>query len=126
MTFRYPLTTKTAEWALRHNLAQIDPKGIELAWLLWFTAFEASTSLERDALIERGAEIYRNWHLARFESAVEDDYVIGPHLQTLLDTSDQDERVGALEGLLNGETGRLDCGLLWSWLEGQRSGKETS
>ncbi len=57
------------------------------------------------------------WYREQFDSDIDDDYVLGPDLQTLLSTSDQGERAEALQGLLNGETGRLDCGTLWSWLE---------
>lgn len=46
---------------------------------------------------------YQSAHAERFESGVGDDYVLGPEW----------EAIGkALRGLLNGETGRLDCGTL--------------
>ena len=42
-------------------------------------------------------------HKARFESAIGEDYVLGPQWQAIGE---------GLRGLLNGETGRLDCGTL--------------
>ncbi len=50
-----------------------------------------------------GWQQYAKAHHARYESDIGDDLVIGPHWKD----------IGvALRGLLNGESGRLDCGTL--------------
>jgi hypothetical protein len=47
--------------------------------------------------------VYADAHAERFESSIGDDYVLGPIW----------ERMGRTIGeLLNGETGRLDCGTI--------------
>jgi hypothetical protein len=50
-----------------------------------------------------GWEAYAKSHKSRYESLIGSDYVLGPAWQ----------RVGeGIRALLNGETGRLDCGTL--------------
>lgn len=51
----------------------------------------------------RGWLQYAEDHKARYESVIGDDGVLGPYWESIGD---------ALRGLLNGETGRLDCGTL--------------
>jgi hypothetical protein len=46
---------------------------------------------------------YRKQHKARYDSDILEDYVLGPEWRAI---------GNALLGLLNGETGRLDCGTL--------------
>src|SRR5689334_11744723 len=54
-------------------------------------------------------EMFKGWakyaedHKARYESPIGDDGVLGDYWESIGD---------ALRGLLNGETGRLDCGTL--------------
>jgi hypothetical protein len=51
----------------------------------------------------RAWEKYATAHKARFDSTIGEDYVLGPRW----------EEIGmGIRGLLNGETGRLDCGTL--------------
>lgn len=75
-------------WALRHLQAWSDPKGFERPVVAMYQALAQ----------------YADSHAARYGSPIGEDYVIGkdgwlPMLQ-------------ALRVLLNGETGRLDCGTL--------------
>lgn len=51
----------------------------------------------------RGWAEYAEDHKARYETPVGDDGVLGAYWESMGD---------ALRGLLNGETGRLDCGTL--------------
>lgn len=51
----------------------------------------------------RAWQAYASAHKARFEGTIGEDYVLGPEWQAIGQ---------ALIGLLNGETGRLDCGTL--------------
>lgn len=53
-------------------------------------------------MLESWAE-YAKGHKARFESTIGEDYVLGPQWQAIGE---------GIRGLLNGETGRLDCGTL--------------
>lgn len=74
-------------WDIQHNEAIDWPKGLEAAivkmLLFW--------------------EMYAKEHQKRNESPIGDDYVLGPEWRD----------IGlAIRGLLNGETGRLDCGTL--------------
>lgn len=46
---------------------------------------------------------YQSAHAERFKSGIGDDYVLGPEWEAI---------GNALRGLLNGETGWLDCGTL--------------
>lgn len=73
-------------------------------------AFEAAVSLSVKALA-----LYADAHAARFGSPIGSDYVLGPLFAGWL---------SSLLGLLNGETGRLDCGTLDGLLReiGRRAG----
>ena len=51
----------------------------------------------------RGWAEYADQHARRYESKIGDDGVLGPAWESIGD---------AMRGLLNGETGRLDCGTL--------------
>jgi len=51
----------------------------------------------------KGWLAYADVHKARFESEIGEDYVLGPQWEAIGDS---------LRGVLNGETGRLDCGTL--------------
>jgi len=55
------------------------------------------------ALLWRGIVEYARRHERRFESPIGEDYVLGPHWLDMC---------RAFRGLLDGETGRLDCGTL--------------
>jgi hypothetical protein len=120
MRAAYPIVRPKADWQKRHNAALTDPKGVEQAWVLLISALVQDTSVERTRLFTLGTQQYRLQYLLRFESEVGSDYVLGPHLKQVEGTDNQDEVVEGLQGLLNGDTGRLDCGTLWSWLEEQR------
>lgn len=72
-------------WAARHQAAVYSPDGFERPIL------SLATSLA----------IYAEAHQARYESPIGDDGVLG---------QDWEVMARALLGLLNGETGRLDCG----------------
>lgn len=74
-------------WMAQHNEAIDYPKGFEVPvvrMLLYWAK-------------------YAEEHNKRFESPIGEDYVLGPQWQTLGES---------IRGLLNGETGRLDCGTL--------------
>jgi hypothetical protein len=53
-------------------------------------------------------------HRVRFGSEIEEDYVLGPEFAAMVD---------GLRGLLNGETGELDCGTLDGALLALRGGE---
>jgi len=53
--------------------------------------------------------LYADAHAKEYESSLGDDYVLGPEWAAM---------VRGLIGLLNGETGRLDCGTLDAVLRG--------
>ncbi|GAC1496209.1 MAG: hypothetical protein NVS1B2_16170 [Vulcanimicrobiaceae bacterium] len=73
-------------WAERHNAAMRDPReGFEDALVGALTAWNK----------------YAAAHLARYESPIGEDYVLGPAWI---------QWGNALRTILNGETGRLDCG----------------
>ncbi len=78
-------------WANRHNSALASPRGFERPVVHMLRAISA----------------YRGLHLARYESDVMDDYVIGDGVK---------EIAAGLRTLLNGETGRLDCGTIDAYL----------
>lgn len=92
MTYRLDEISNTADptnsrWVARHLEALRFPEGPEVPLV---------------ALL-RGWIDYANTHRNRFECGIGEDGVLGPEW----------ERIGnALLGLLNGETGRLDCGTL--------------
>ena len=74
-------------WQDRHHDAIRSPRGPEVAIV---------------GLLRAWCE-YANRHRERFESGIGEDYVLGPEWA----------RIGiAVRGLLNGESGRLDCGTL--------------
>ena len=76
------------DWQGRHMSAVLNPK-------LHFEA--AIVGMVKVWLV------YADGHRARYESGIGEDYVLGPEW----------ESIGrSLIGLLNGETGRLDCGTL--------------
>lgn len=83
---------KTQEWALRHVNATYNPQGPEGAVLT----------------LLKGWIEYAQWHESRYEGPITDDYYLGT----------QWVRVGhAIKELLNGDTGRLDCGTLSEIIE---------
>ena len=79
--------TEATNWAVRHNQAVAVPKEEEYGMVHML----------------RGWTEYAKLHLSRCESPISDDYVLGPEWQAIGE---------AIRGLLNGETGRLDCGTL--------------
>lgn len=75
-------------WIGQHQQAMVDPRtGHESALVRMLSGWDE----------------YREAHAERFSSGVGDDYVLGPEWKAIGE---------ALLGLLNGETGRLDCGTL--------------
>jgi len=75
------------QWRQLHDAARIAPKGHEVAIVGLL-----------DALIR-----YARLHVEAYHSPVGEDYVLGDHFA----------QIGLnIHGLLNGETGRLDCGTL--------------
>lgn len=75
------------QWAYEHNHAIDSPKGFEVPIVRMLHFWE----------------MYAVEHAKRFESQIGYDYVLGVEWQ----------RMGeSMRGLLNGETGRLDCGTL--------------
>lgn len=54
-------------------------------------------------LISRALRLYAEQHAERYESPIGADYVLGDHWKDI---------ARGLIGLLNGETGRLDCGTI--------------
>ena len=83
-------------WDTRHNTAL----GYGLGWspMAILTTHETTTVQMLSAWAG-----YARAHRERFESLIGEDYVLGPHWA----------EVGlGVRGLLNGETGRLDCGTL--------------
>lgn len=76
-----------SEWVNRHNAAVERPAGFEAAIVKMLHFWE----------------MYASEHQKRFESPIGEDYVLGPEWRD----------IGlAIRGLLNGKTGRLDCGTL--------------
>ncbi len=68
------------------------------------TVLGYSTSGEFDSaigLMLRALAAYADDHLKRFESPIADDYILG---------ADWRRSLSAVRALLNGDTGRLDCG----------------
>ncbi len=78
-------------WATRHNAALGAPRGFEIAVVYML----------------RGLHSYRVLHLARYECDVLDDGEFGDGIQDI---------ARGVRTLLNGETGRLDCGTIDSYL----------
>ena len=79
---------QSTDWKTRHTAAWIAPR----------EGFEESIVGLTQAYFA-----YANAHKELYESLIGDDYVLGP----------QWAAVGAaIIGLLNGETGRLDCGTI--------------
>ena len=77
----------TGDWQGRHAQAIHSPQGAERAIV---------------GLLKAWLD-YANGHEARYDSRIGDDYVLGPPWA----------QIGAgLRQLLNGESGRLDCGTL--------------
>lgn len=75
------------DWAVRHNEAIDRPRGFEVPVVRMLHFWE----------------MYAVEHAKRWESSIGEDYVLGPEWRD----------IGlAIRGLLNGETGRLDCGTL--------------
>ncbi len=75
------------DWLVRHNAAMEAPKGDEVPIvLLW-----------------RGCKAYAETYRRAWGSDIGADYVLGPCFASIL---------SGLRGLLNGPTGRLDCGTL--------------
>lgn len=72
---------------IRHNDAIDHPKGFEVPIVRMLHFWE----------------MYAVEHAKRFESPIGEDYVLGAEWQAMGE---------AIRGLLNGETGRLDCGTL--------------
>ena len=68
-------------------------------------AIMASTDGHEAGMVKmlKGWQQYATAHHSRFGSAIGEDYVLGPQWQAIGE---------GLIGLLNGETGRLDCGTL--------------
>lgn len=90
-TFTHPSNGKTmpntSGWQDRHVEALRNPTGFEAAIVLMLKGWTA----------------YADAHRFRYSSRVEGDYVMGPEW----------EAIGrSVIGLLNGDTGRLDCGTL--------------
>lgn len=54
-----------------------------------------------------GLSLYLESHRNTYDSPVGDDYVLGPHATDI---------ANGLLGLLNGETGRIDCGKMDAWI----------
>lgn len=78
-------------WAQEHNAAIDGPKGFEIPILLALRAIRS----------------YRSFHEQEYGSDISEDYVLGPELAELAQ---------GLRGLLNGQTGRLDCGTIDGYL----------
>lgn len=78
----------TTGWQDRHDAAMLAPR----------PGFEAAI-----VGMLNGWHLYAGTHQFRFESPIGDDGVLGPEWQAIGQ---------ALLGLLNGNTGRLDCGTL--------------
>lgn len=74
-------------WQERHHKALVFPADYEVALVGMFKAWYQ----------------YAVLHELRFESLIGDDYVLGPAWEAIGDS---------LRTLLNGESGRLDCGTL--------------
>lgn len=74
-------------WQDRHDSAVANPKPDERPMVEMISAWAQ----------------YAIQHQRRFESTIGEDYVLGPNWQAIGE---------GLLGLLNGETGRLDCGTL--------------
>ena len=83
---------KPDSWVWRHNTA--------VARAIHGANVPLESPLAR--MLESWAE-YAKGHKARFESTIGEDYVLGPQWQAIGE---------GIRGLLNGETGRLDCGTL--------------
>lgn len=73
------------QWAVRHNDALVSPKGFERDLIAMMHALDN----------------YAYQHKIRYESAIGEDYMIGDAWTNI---------AKGLLMLLNGETGRLDCG----------------
>ena len=81
----------TGDWQGRHDSAIDHPRGPEVALVGMLKGWQA----------------YAESHQARYESAIGDDGVLG----------DQWRAIGeGIQGLLDGEIGRLDCGTLSTWI----------
>ena len=80
------------DWRTRHTKAFVFPKrGLEASMVSMLQSWESHAVSHRE----------------RYDSAIGDDYVLGPEWG----------RIGrALLGLLNGELGRLDGGTLDGWI----------
>lgn len=84
--------TGNEEWAKRHNAAiSIPSGGFEKSITSGFSAWEG----------------YALAHRVRYGAPIGEDYVLGVAWI---------EWAKALRSLLNGETGRLDCGTLDAWI----------
>lgn len=83
--------TSYTKWAHRHNEAIDRPRGFEVPIVRMLHFWE----------------MYAAEHAKRWESPIGEDYVLGPEWRD----------IGlAIRGLLNGETGQLDCGTLDSFI----------
>lgn len=76
------------DWQGRHRLAVHAPRDGEERSIVWML---------------RAWLQYADSHRNRFESGIGEDYILGPKWETI---------GRGILGLLNGETGRLDCGTL--------------
>lgn len=74
-------------WRLRHIQAMEDPRGAEIPIVNML----------------RELRRYRNQHLERYDVPIDRDFVLGPAYAAI---------VQGVRELLNGETGRIDCGSL--------------
>jgi hypothetical protein len=81
------VTLPKQNWVMAHNEAVDWPKGFETPIVKMLHYWE----------------MYASKHQTRFESLIGEDYVLGPEWVNI---------GTAIRGLLNGETGRLDCGTL--------------
>src|SRR5437879_5850167 len=82
----------TSGWQDRHDAALNSPR----------SAFEKALTQ-----MLNGWEAYADAQKARYDSLIGDDGVLGPNWEAIGD---------ALRGLLNGESGRLDCGTVDAFL----------
>lgn len=92
-----------AQWAIRHNNAwdlQRSMVSVERVKDEWRA--EQAVAAACHAL-----KVYANSHKLRFDSKLADDYVLGPAWLAMLQ---------GVRTLLDGETGRLDCGTVDGYL----------
>lgn len=82
------MSNGSSDWRSRHLAAILSPAD----------NFERSV---RDMLY--GWQLYALAHRRQYGSSISDDQVLGPHWREIGE---------GIIGLLNGETGRLDCGTL--------------